>query len=259
MPTEDIGTVSGYIQEYGPFVVILAVFLIILLILVIYILNSNKKYLEHSEKTNEAMLTTILDDYFKKNEKLLEKNNKNYDERDIVNIYIKLNKTLKTACENTMRKTNSDRTAVYVFHNGSAASHGLPFFKMTCVSEMISKQSNANIKIADHTAIPLNLFDSIVSGLYDNSEYRISVDKTNNPSDLIFLKNTKIRDCFFVPIYDENNNMMGFIFNGYNTYDPNRDIKNEKNELIDLAMTAKPVIEFSKFQEYKFDNSIVKE
>lgn len=32
-----------------------------------------------------------------------------------------------------------------------------------------------------------------------------------------------------------------------------------KNELIDLAMTAKPVIEFSKFQEYKFDNSIVKE
>lgn len=99
--------------------------------------------------------------------------------------------------------------------------------------------------------MPLNLFDSVILALYNNAEYRITAGLNTDPSDLIFIKNTKLKDCFFVPIFDDENKMMGFIFNGYNVLDPLRDVEKEKETLTNLAMMAEPVIEFSKFQEYQ--------
>lgn len=250
---DDVGKLASFIQQYGPLIVILAVFLLVFLSMIAYTLNANKKAIESDREMNKQLVTSILNDYFAKTAKVVE-NSKNYDEKNIVNIFVKLNKALKNVCESTCKKTNSDRTAIYVFHNGSQASHGLPFFKLTCICEWVSKNSNSNIKMADHTALPLNLFDSIIQGLYENSEYRIITDETKDPGNMLFLKNTKIKDCFFVPIYDEENNMMGFIFNGYNTLRENVDIEKEKSYLVDLAQTAKPVIEFSKCQEYKSED-----
>lgn len=250
---DDIGKLAGFIQQYGPLIVILAVFLLLFLTIFAYTINANKKAIESDREMNKQLVTSILNDYFAKTAKVVE-GNKNYDEKNIVNIFVKLNKALKNVCESTCRKTNSDRTAIYVFHNGSQASHGLPFFKLTCISEWVSKNSNSNIKMAEHTALPLNLFDNIIQGLYENSEYRIILDETKDPGDMLFLKNTKIKDCFFIPIYDDDNNMMGFIFNGYNTVRDNIDIEKEKESLAELASTAKPVIEFSKCQDYKSED-----
>lgn len=248
---EELGLISKYINEYGPLVVILAVFLVIVFALVMYLLNTNKKTIQtNAEMANK--ITAMFQEELKKNAKLIEQQEqKHYDERNIVTIFTELNRTLKTACERTMRQSVSDRVAIYVFHNGAHASHGLPFFKMTCISETISKNSNANMKMQDHSAMQLNLFDTIVDNLYNNSYYRIMVDQTTDPSELIFLKNSKIKDCFFIPIYDDDNNMMGFTFNGYNVPDNTRNIETEKEYLVDLAMMAKPVIEYSKFQEYQ--------
>lgn len=248
---EDVGSLASYIHEYGPLIVTLSVFLFIFLMLIVYVLNSNKKASEADREMNNKLITSILEEMQNNKKALIAA--KTYDEKNIVDLYMKLNNVLKSVCESTLEKTNSDRTAIYAFHNGTSASHGLPFFKMSCISEMISKQSNPNTKMMEHAAIPLNLVDSIVSGLYENSEYRIITEETRDPSDLVFLKNTKIKDCFFVPIYDDDNNMMGFIFNGYNVYNPERDSKQEYCYLVELAKSAKPVIEFSKLQEYNSD------
>ena len=249
---EDIGKLAGFIKDYGPLIVLLSVFLIVFLSMLAYILSANKKVIESDREMNKQLVTSILNDYFAKTAKIIEEaNNKNYDERNIINIFVKLKKALKNLCESTCKETGSDRTAIYVFHNGSQASHGLPFFKITCVSEWVSKNSSSNIKMAEHSAMPLNLFDSIIQGLYENSEYRIITDVAKDPGDILFLKNTKIKDCYFIPIYDDDNNMMGFIFNGYNTLRENIDVEKEKESLIDLAQTARPVIEYSKCQEYK--------
>lgn len=246
---QEIGLISKYIQEYGPLIVILAIFLCITFALVMYLIRANKK----SSDANTEIATTVakmLEEQLKKNSVLTEKQ-KQSSERNIVTIFMELNKTLKTECEHIMKKSNSDRSAIYVFHNGTHASHGLPFFKLTCISETISKNSNANIKIGDHSSVPLSMFDTIVTSLYNNSFYRIRTDKSSDPSELIFLKGTRLTDCFFVPIYDDDNNMMGFTFNGYNTLDDMRDLEQEKEYLVDLARMARPVIEYSKFQEYQ--------
>lgn len=256
--TEDIGTLSKLINDYGPLIVLFAVFLFLFLIIIIFILNAHKKSIDSDKDINSKLITSLLNDYFRKNAELITDNeSKSYDEKNIVNIYMRLNKTLKNVCEPVLEKTHSDRIAIYVFHNGATASHGLPFFKITCITEMISKNSNLNIKMLEHNAVSINLFDSIVSGLYENSEYRIITDETHDPSELVFLKNTKIKDAFFIPIYDDANNMMGFIFNGYNIYSKDRDINKQKELLIALAKTAKPVIEFSKFQDFKVDTATI--
>lgn len=251
MIKEEIEWIMSSLEQYGPLLVILAIFLGLFLLIIVFLLNNNKKSIEYDRNMNKQLVTSLLNDYFSKTSNILKETEKNYDEKNIVNIYMKLNKSLKNACENTLKKTNSNRTAIYVFHNGTQASHGLPFFKMTCISEKVSKDSNINIKIAEHSAMPLNLFDNIVTGLYNNAEYRIILNGKNDPSDLIFIKNTKLKDCFFAPIFDDDDNMMGFIFNGYNDIDVNRDSNREKEFLYELAMMAKPVIEFSKFQEYQ--------
>jgi len=242
---ENVITFSRLINEYGPLIVILAVFLMLFITVIVYMIKSNK---ENQEMTKQLILKMI-DEKFPQNPELSER--KPYDEKNIVTIFMELSEALKTVCQHTMKRTNSDRTAIYVFHNGAHASHGLPFFKLTCICETISKNSNANIKIAEHSSVPLNLYETIVSNLYNNSEYRIRLDRTDDPGEIIFLRNTKIKDCFFVPIYDDDNNMMGFTFNGYNTVDDSRSMETEKEILGELAMMAKPVIEYSKFQEYQ--------
>lgn len=247
-----ISSIAKLLEQYGPMIVILSVFLLIFLILVKHILNNNKKLSENEQELNSTIIEKILDDYFANRSKAIEMTeNKKYDEKNIVDIYVRLNNSLKNVCEVTLNKTNSNRTAIYVFHNGSHASHGLPFFKMTCICEIVSKDSNMNLKIEEHSAMPLNLFDTVILALYNNAEYRITEGQTTDPCDLIFIKNTKLKDCFFVPIFDDENKMMGFIFNGYNTFDPLRDVEKEKETLTNLAMMAEPVIEFSKFQEYQ--------
>lgn len=247
---QDIGLLSHYINEYGPLIVILAVFLVVFLAIIGYILRTNQKSIENSSELNEQLVTTILNNYFEKNSHVLE-SHKQHEERNIVNIFMELNKTLKSACDRIMRKTNSDRTAIYVFHNGTHASHGLPFFKITCICETISKNSNVNVKISEHSSVPISMFDSIVMNLFYNSEHYININETSDPAEIVFLHDTKIKECFFVPIYDDDNNMMGFVFNGYNTIDENRNVEEEKEYLVDLARMAQPVIEYSKFQQYQ--------
>lgn len=242
---EDVGKMSQFINTFGATAVILAVFLVIFITILIYILNSNKKIMEAERQNNTKILESILNDYKANQQKPL------YEEKNIVNIFMELDQSLKKDCEETLEETKSDRTAIYVFHNGMQASHGLPFFKMSCISEKVSKTSIGNLQMRDHNSIPLSVFDKMVGELYYNGKYRIINEGLIDAGDSIFIKNTKLNDCFFFPIYDDENNMMGFIVNGYNKIDTNRDLETEYKSLQLLAEKSKPVIQFSKFQTIK--------
>lgn len=242
---EDVGKMSQFINTFGATAVILAIFLVIFITILIYILNSNKKIMEAERQNNTKILESILNDYKANQQKPL------YEEKNIVNIFMELDQSLKKDCEETLEETKSDRTAIYVFHNGMQASHGLPFFKMSCISEKVNKTSIGNLQMREHNSIPLSVFDKIVQELYYNGKYRIINEGLIDAGDSIFIKNTKLNDCFFFPIYDDENNMMGFIVNGYNKIDINRDLEEEYKSLQVLAEKSKPVIQFSKFQTIK--------
>lgn len=249
MQMQDIGSIAEYIDQYGPLIVILAVFLALFILIITFIISQHGKTTNTTMEMNSKIIEKILNEQFEKNNMFSPQ--KNYDEKNIVNIFMQLNESLKEVCEYTMNKTQSDRTAIYVFHNGTHASHGLPFFKLTCICETISRYSNMNVQINTHSDVNLNMVDSIVSNLYNHSEYRIIKKNALDPGDLIFLQHTKIEDCFFHSIFDDDNNMMGFVVNAYNKTVEDHDIDLERKCLNELARSAKPVIEFSNFQKRK--------
>ena len=238
---EDIGNLSKNIYDYGPFAVMLAVFIFLVILIVAYFIKRDQKRDEREQKRYDDMMSKLLERIDNVKEK-----NQDYDEKDIVNIFTSLNKSLSGICNDTLIKSGSNRTAIYVFHNGNHTSHGLPFAKMTCYGEKFSKDSQTNRLIVEHNAMPLNLFDSIVMNLNEKAEYKINADQTKDSVDLMFIRGSRLKECFFLPIYDSEEKMMGFGFNGYNTVDPYRDIEKEKQYLKDLALQAKPVLEYSK-------------
>lgn len=253
MPTEEITTFAKLINDYGLAIVLSAVFLFIVII------NNKKMQKNYSEmnksreESNKILLDSILNQNKLLTEQLKSSNNTKevvplYDEKNIVEIFVKLNEVLKTECQETSRETNSDRTAIYVFHNGTHSSHGLPFFKMSCVCEWINKGAASNTKLSEHTNMTLNLFEPIVSNLYKNGEFIIDSEKEKDPSNLLFIKSTKIKKAIFIAIYDEDNNIMGFVANDYNKDIP-LDIEIVKEKMQTLCDKVKPVLEFSNYQE----------
>lgn len=247
-----IGKVSENINEYGAYPVLLAVFIVVFLIVIIYMNNSHKKMIESIVKSNENYCESIK----KQNEDLLNEimagsnADRNYDEKDLASIFVKLNKTIKGECQKTQKTLNAESVCVYVLHNGMVASHGLPFFKMSCICEWIKKGSGVSSRLREHSNLPLNLFDRLISGLFENGEYVIELDDITGTSLDMFINGPKVVNCVCIPIYDNDNKIMGFI-----TADFSFEVKQEtikfdriKEELIDLTAAIKPVLDYSDYQ-----------
>ena len=62
-----------------------------------------------------------------------------HEEKDLMTLFGNIHKRLIEDCREALEILNADRTAVYVFHNGVYSSHGLPFFKTSCICEIIKK------------------------------------------------------------------------------------------------------------------------
>jgi transcription initiation factor IIE alpha subunit len=165
-PNDAVGNVSQLseaISKYGLLTVILAVFLLLFLLLVLFIINSNQKFINILIDQNNKFINELTESVPQKN----------YEEENIVEIFTKLNEVFKDECKKINEKTSSSRTAIYVFHNGSVASHGLPFFKMTCVSEWISRGSGFQEQMSKHTNLNLALFGSLIEELYNTGVFLI--------------------------------------------------------------------------------------
>ena len=90
---------------------------------------------------------------------------------DIVGAYIKVSLELKDICRTVDLKLGCSRVAIYVFHNGNSSLYGLPFFKMSCISEYYSQTDIHQTRGKNHVDLPLHLFDDIVESLYNHDVY----------------------------------------------------------------------------------------
>lgn len=254
MPMEEVTSLVKLIGEYGVLVVIAAV------LIIVFVYNSKKQQKHYSEmaksqaESNKTMIESVLSqnkiliENYKTAVKELREVPATYNEKNIVEIFVKLNDILKVECQTTSRNTKSDRTSVYVFHNGTHSSHGMPFFKMSCICEWINKGAASNTKLSEHTNMTLNLFDPIVTNLYKNGEFVINSEQETEPSNLLFIKGTKIQTIIFIAIYDDDNNIMGFVANDYNSKTP-LNFEEIKAEMQLLCDKVKPVLEFSNYQD----------
>lgn len=259
---DQITSLAELIHKIGPVAVILAVFLILFLVIVMTLLkgfmNNQKKLQEQNEQLTQIMITT-----FENQKKLRDEEDesasiqkKKYDERNMVGIFVELNRTFKMDCKQYAQALSCDRIAIYVFHNGSHSSHGLPFFKTTCVSEWIKPGCGIPTHLMDSNAVPLTVFDDIIDRLYTYGQVIVRNTETNfndvleNPSNhaikstSFFLGKDGAKVAIFAGTYDSFENMCAFVMVEYLSIINPNEVQNSLAIMRQFCTHIRPTLEF---------------
>ena len=216
MEHNDPLNIARAISDYGPYAVILAV-VVAVFIYIIY--NNHKMYekfqkqsMQNSEEYKDGMVEItkkvvdqILDTYDKKQNDVKK-------EPDLMVTFAKLRESMHDYCKDCMDDIRADRLAIYLFHNGSHSTHGIKFFKVSCICESVRIGSGIREHSIEHSNIPLNLFDEMIDGLLKDGEYIIINDgNLQNKNSRIFISSDKIKYAIAESIFDKNNVILGFI------------------------------------------------
>ena len=246
--TDGVTNIAKAISEYGPLVVLMAVFLVIFLALVVLVLRSNSKMMTQimnrqrtsdeldqkiinkfvenalaTQKTNHDTEVKELVEEIKEAIKLRDaseehrdpnNDNSNNDyHKDLVGAYIDVNMAFKDASRSALNALHCDRVAIYVFHNGNKSMHGLPFFKMSCVHEWTTHGSNT-LRGKSHTDMPLHLFNDFIENLWKCGVYKAEdVQKSihEDPSLKEFIAFSNTESLYMVSIKDDEGALSGFV------------------------------------------------
>lgn len=253
---EEISEYSDLIHTYGASTVIISVFLVILLAILGYILRSSHKTNNQLIKQQQELVDMLLARNNEKKEKEAEEDEKKVEvvkEPDIVESFLNINSSLKEILKDISTIINTDRIALYVFHNGVYSSHGLPFFKMSCVCEIVKKNSGVMGNIKSHANLPLQIFDNSISYLAKHGKMTIIDTEDDENNELVhntpvligMLKSNNIRSATGIAIYDNNDNILAIMIAEFSDVKDTEFLTNTENTLIEKAPLLSPILEYS--------------
>ena len=253
-PTESVnavGTTAGFINSEGPVAVIIAVFILIFILSQYMQWKQNKDFKKSADVNAETMLKSILEQQKSLIENMrAEKEHENRDEKDLMDIFIKINNRLREDCKDALEVLDADRTAIYAFHNGSQSTHGLPFFKFSCVCEYIQRGSGSKSKMKVHNSIPINLLDEVIEKLWRDGHYEYfssEMEDGNNFINKLLLQDDN-KTCILYTIYDMESRPIGFILSEFGEENFSQEqLKEKKKYLKYLGDKVSPVLEFSNY------------
>ena len=261
MDVQSVLSVSDFINKYGFPVMVESLFIIIFLSIVGFFIVSNRKFQEQVLAQNKDLIEGLI----KKSKEEIA-NEKHEMDKDLIEMFFKLSSSLKRECKNTLDVINANRTAIYIFHNGSVGMGGFHFLKFSCICEYFTRGSGSKSRMQEHANIPVSLLDDsieelITKGNYivytgtdsicDCKECYVTKDRTNEIAYKILLK-TEDESCIFYTIYDINNNPIGFVLSEFDNKAFNlEDLKSKREYLKHLAEKVSPILEVSTYYRYK--------
>jgi len=253
--SDAVVSISKAISEYGPLIVIMAVFVIVFVLMAILILRNNAKMMnqlmtdkETAESNNQQMIekfvtaalenhgvssnNTNVEDLIKDMKKSVDElnNQKKKEEKeddpddyhkDIVGAYIDVNMAFKDASRKTLSILDCQRVGIYVFHNGNNSLHGLPFFKMSCIHEWTTRGCNT-LRGKSHIDMPLHLFNDFIEDLYNHGIYKsqdVSKGKEEDPSLEEFIEFSHTKALYMIAIKDADGVLVGFVIAEFENVD----------------------------------------
>lgn len=262
--TSDTLSLAKAINEYGSLAVLLATLIIILLLLVHEISKMNKKFQEQSLKNDEDYKNNISDIVTKVLDQLLEDRDnintttqtKDNKEPDLMKTFVKLRQAMQDNCKEAMNKINADRMGIYLFHNGTLSTHGIKFFKVSCICENIRIGSGIREHSIEHSNIPLNLFDMMINDLIENGHCTIDNDESLKSKNCrIFISSSKIKHALCTAIFDNSNNILRFVLAEISN-DITEDDENIKYaELDNLISRISPILIYSDYVEININKT----
>ena len=257
---DQVSNMAELIYNFGPVVTVLAVFLVLFLVIVFVVLKGFVDAQKKIQETNENLIQTILknSESIKQMEVDRRAREPKYDEKNLVDIFIRLNNTFKLDCKKYLEKVEADRIGIYVFHNGTQSSHGLPFFKVSCISEFIHRGCGIGSHIKDCTAVPLVVFDDVIEVLHTygftivRNTYGDDIPKYPRISPQIesssfYLDKDRARTAIFVGVYDSYESLFAFILAEFLEEIPDEKIDNNLEILREFCARVRPALEFSDY------------
>lgn len=251
---EAVGEVANTVNSFGVTVTIISVFIIIFLAISFYIIKETNQINKATMDSNKLLIDEILS----QNKVLIDKTRTitegldkfNDDEKGLMRKYIEINSNIRDICSKFIDSLDAERIAVYVFHNGSSSTHGLPFFKMSCISEYVSRGNISRLET--HLNIPLNLFDDTISLLYTKKFYYISESDLNANNLFIckLLPKNIIKSCALYAMYDSDNVIIGIVVAEYSVGIIEKNLLSERKKLLhELSSKIGPIIEYSEYND----------
>lgn len=244
---QHVAGLAGLIKQYGMEVIIVAVFIMLFVLLFRSIISNNNKMYDRITVMQDEMTKTL-------KELIKEAADKQQNKTEnVLEIFIKLDSAMKDILTHSKLRLDCERLSVYAFHNGTRASHGFPFFKVSCISEQIKVASKTKPVLKEQAAIPLAVFDNSLYQLYDHG-YLIIKDtaeiKEEFPALFSMLKNNMIKSMVMVAIYNSKNEILGVTMAEYADALGDDDMVDFiRNELVEVAIKLAPIMEYSNYQD----------
>lgn len=215
-----IPSVAHTVSSEGPISTIIAVFILVFIISQYIMYKQTLSYRKNQDQAMHSFMQCFLDQNSKITDFLMGKQSKHGKETksDLMETFLSLNKKMKEDLKDAIDVLDSDRVAIYVFHNGAQTPHGLPFFKFSCICEEIARASGSRSKMKEHSNIPLSLLDDVINTLWTKGHYEYFAnahDIDNNFINRLLLQDDN-KTCLFYTIYDVDNNIIGFILTEFN-------------------------------------------
>lgn len=238
---------TDLIHTYGASSVIIAVFLIGVIAMFGYILRVNQKTNNQLIKQQQQLLDLLL----KKKEED-SKPKEVHKEPNIIQMFLGINDNIKDILRDIYDDIDPIRVSVYVFHNGSYSSHGLPFFKVSCVCEMIRKNCGVTKSLNSHVGLPLQMFDHSISYIYKYGKMSM-IDINDDTIELVrespilvgMFKKNSVQSATAVSIYDHDSNMLGILLAEFRETHNIEFMLNVEDELNKRAPMLSPILEYS--------------
>lgn len=239
--SDQISNYAELINKFGPITVTLALFIVLFLLLLSILIKGMQSTNKQIMKQQQDLLKKIMDN----NSKPIKK------EKNIVEIFVKIDDSIKEILKKTNETINADRISVYVFHNGVYSSHGLPFFKTSCVSEIVEKNCGIPKKADVHINMPLSIFDSSIKTLYKDGRIVIeNVKDIKSKYAVLYnmLTEVQVKSATGVAVYDKDNNILAVIIAEFIEEKSTEEIELATNKLIEETSCLAPILEYSDYQ-----------
>lgn len=251
--TSTVDTVEKYaelINRYGALIVIAAVFLVIILAVMVIMLKSYQKTQNLIQTQNQTMFEAILDNLASSKE---EKTKDKEEHKELVDIFVKMSIPIRSTLEVLAEKVNADRTSVYVFHNGTNTSHGLPFIKISCLTEVMKRGTLVARKVLQHQGLPLSTFDKSISCLVSSQVgYVLNNEEDDRfPAIKNMLNTAGVLSAGFLALYDDDNNMLGIIISEFATIKTEEEMESVIDVMKEESLKIIPVLDYADYQEKK--------
>lgn len=167
---------------------------------------------------------------------------------DVLKTYSKISKTIQPMMIKAKDDFDADRISMFVFHNGTHSSHGLPFYKYTCIQEVLNREKLAPSRIAEQQGAPLSILDNMtLTQLAESDGFIIDVSM-----DYIFpmatarLKRDGFKSSVAITIKAGDDEVIGFIYMGFSDERSKDELNDIMIRMSERASSVASILDFNK-------------